>query len=53
MDDAVGVAGAAQDLVGALARGFTKAGGLVEHFLPGFVVGDFVNDQDVRHRVSL
>jgi hypothetical protein len=41
---------AAQQAVANFARLFADAGGLIEHGFPGFVIFDFVNDEDVmRH----
>jgi hypothetical protein len=49
VDDLVRVFVIFEDLIGALAGFFADASGVIEHFFPGGIIGDFVNDEDVGH----
>ena len=49
MDDEVGVGLVTKDLIAPLTRRVPHLGGIVEHGLPHRVVGDLMDDQDVRH----
>ena len=49
VDDLVRVRFVFQNLIGALAGFLADACGVIEHFFPGRIIGDFVNDEDVGH----